>query len=221
DDFENAPLIVRSSSLLEDRMGTAFAGKYKSLFIANQGSKEKRLAALMDAIVEVYASTFGPDPIEYRLERGMIDFHEEMGIMIQECVGTRIGRYFLPSFAGVAFSHNEFRWSRRIKREDGLIRLVPGLGTRAVDRLSDDYPMLISPGEPDLRVNVTLDEKIRYSPKKIDVINLETDSFETLEIRDLLKECGDDYPLVSQLVSILEQDRLRLPGALGSDFGRD
>ncbi|MCB0259587.1 MAG: hypothetical protein KDE62_07695, partial [Calditrichaeota bacterium] len=51
DDFENAPLIVRSSSLLEDRMGTAFAGKYKSLFIANQGSKEKRLAALMDAIV--------------------------------------------------------------------------------------------------------------------------------------------------------------------------
>ena len=221
DDFENAPLIVRSSSLLEDRMGTAFAGKYKSLFIANQGSKEKRLAALMDAIVEVYASTFGPDPIEYRLERGMIDFHEEMGIMIQECVGTRIGRYFLPAFAGVAFSHNEFRWSRRIKREDGLIRLVPGLGTRAVDRLSDDYPMLISPGEPDLRVNVTLDEKIRYSPKKIDVINLETDSFETLEIRDLLKECGDDYPLVSQLVSILEQDRLRLPGALGSDFGRD
>ena len=31
DDFGNVPLIVRSSSLLEDRLGSAFAGKYKSL----------------------------------------------------------------------------------------------------------------------------------------------------------------------------------------------
>ena len=68
----------------------------------------------MDAIAEVYASIFGPDPIEYRAERGLLDFHEEMGIMIQEVVGTRVGHYFLPAFAGVAFSNNEFRWSPRI-----------------------------------------------------------------------------------------------------------
>ncbi len=135
-------LIVRSSSLLEDSKGTSFAGKYKSLFIANQGSKQERIAALMDAIAEVYASTFGPDPIGYRMERGLIDFHEEMGIMIQEVVGTRIGRYYMPAFAGVAFSRNEFQWSRRIRREDGLLRMVPGLGTRAVDRVLDDYPIL-------------------------------------------------------------------------------
>ena len=122
------PLIVRSSSLLEDSKGTSFAGKYKSLFIANQGSKHQRMMALMDAIAEVYASTFGPDPIGYRIERGLIDFHEEMGIMIQEVVGTRIGRYYMPAFAGVAFSRNEFQWSRRIRREDGLLRMVPGLG---------------------------------------------------------------------------------------------
>ena len=82
DDFEERPLIVRSSSLLEDRIGAAFSGKYKSVFVANQGSKQKRLDALLDAIAEVYASTFGPDPIEYRSERGLIDFGEEMGIMI-------------------------------------------------------------------------------------------------------------------------------------------
>ena len=122
------PLIVRSSSLLEDRTGSAFSGKYKSLFLANQGSKQDRLAALMDAIAEVYASIFGPDPIEYRAERGLLDHHEEMGIMIQEVVGTQVGRYFLPAFAGVAFSNNEFRWSPRIQREDGLVRLVPGPG---------------------------------------------------------------------------------------------
>jgi hypothetical protein len=150
DDFGETPLIVRSSSLLEDRVGAAFSGKYKSLFLANMGGKKERLEALMDAIAEVYASTFGPDPIEYRAERGLIDFGEEMGIIIQEVVGQKIGHYYLPAFAGVAFSKNEFRWSPRIRREDGLLRMVPGLGTRAVDRLSDDYPVLLAPGQPGL-----------------------------------------------------------------------
>ena len=87
DDLEGRPLIVRSSSLLEDRMGAAFSGKYKSLFLPNVGTKGERLTALMDAIAEVYASLFGPDPIEYRAERNLLDLHEEMGIMIQEVVG--------------------------------------------------------------------------------------------------------------------------------------
>jgi len=59
----------------------------------------------------VYASVFNPAPLEYRAERGLLDFNEEMGIMIQEVVGTKAGHYFLPAFAGVAFSNNEFRWS--------------------------------------------------------------------------------------------------------------
>nr|MBP7636025.1 pyruvate, phosphate dikinase [Candidatus Ozemobacteraceae bacterium] len=48
EDFGETPLIVRSSSLLEDTKGSAFAGKYKSLFVANQGTKKERLEALMD-----------------------------------------------------------------------------------------------------------------------------------------------------------------------------
>ncbi len=71
DDLEGRPIIVRSSSLLEDRLGSAFSGKYKSLFLANTGSKRDRLAALTDAIAEVYASVFSPDPIEYRARRGL------------------------------------------------------------------------------------------------------------------------------------------------------
>lgn len=218
DDLGNVPLIVRSSSLLEDSAGAAFAGKYKSLFIANQGSKEKRLNELTDAISEVYASTFGPDPIEYRANNDLLDFHEEMGIMIQEVVGERVGEYFFPAFAGVAFSRNEFRWSGRVKPEDGLVRLVPGLGTRAVDRLSDDYPVLISPGQPNLRVNVSIDEIIRYSPQFIDVINLEKETFETIRIDSLLKRYGKEYPMLSQVVSIIKQDFIRPVSALGTDF---
>ena len=221
DDLGDQPLIVRSSSLLEDQIGAAFSGKYKSLFLANRGSKQERLTALMDAIAEVYASTFSPDPIEYRSERGLIDFHEEMGIMIQEVVGNKIGNYFLPAYAGVAFSKNEFRWSARIKREDGLVRLVPGLGTRAVDRVSDDYPVLISPGQPNLRVNASFEEQIKYSPKKIDVINLDTNKFETITIDYLLKNFGDEYPGIHNLVSIVDGNMVRQPVGSNLDFERD
>ena len=221
DDLGEGPLIIRSSSLLEDQTGAAFSGKYKSLFVANQGTKAERLAALKDAVAEVYASIFAPDPIEYRAERGLLDVHEEMAIMIQQVVGFRVGKYFLPSYAGVAFSRNEFRWSPRISRDDGLVRLVPGLGTRSVDRLSDDYPVLLAPGQPGLRVNITMDEVIRYSPQKVDVINLETNGFQTVTVRDLMQEIGDDYPLARRIVSIVSDDSVRTPSSLEPDWAED
>ncbi len=220
DDFGEVPLIVRSSSLLEDRIGTAFAGKYKSLFIANQGTKEKRLFELTDAITEIYASVFGPDPIDYRAENDLLDYHEEMGIMIQQVVGTKVGDYFLPVFAGVGFNRNEFRWSPRIKREDGLLRLVPGLGTRAVDRMSNDYPILIAPGQPQLKVNVTIDEVIRYAPKYVDVINLKSGMFETITFEEL-KKSGKEYPMIHHVVSRVTQDFLQQVSPMGIDFNND
>lgn len=217
DDLGDSPLIVRSSSLLEDQVGAAFSGKYKSLFLANTGTKKEKLSALMDAIAEVYASTFSPDPIEYRAERGLLDFHEEMGIMIQQVVGKKVGDYFFPSYAGVAFSNNEFRWSPRIKREDGLLRLVPGLGTRAVDRLSDDYPLLLAPGQPNLRVNVTFEETIKYSPAKIDIINLKNNEFQTKEIQELLNETGDSYPKINDIISLIKDNQIINPIGYGLD----
>ncbi len=220
DDLGDVPLIVRSSSLLEDRLGSAFAGKYKSLFLANQGGKKERLEALLDAVAEVYASIFSPDPIQYRAERGLLDYYEEMGIMIQEVVGRRVGKYYFPAYAGVAFSRNEFRWSSRIRREDGLLRLVPGLGTRAVDRVSDDYPILVAPSQPNLRVNVSLDEVVRYSPKKIDVIDLERNSFETREFLELLEEIGAGYPALGSVISIYRDGLLQRPMGLATDFGK-
>jgi hypothetical protein len=220
-DLSGGPIIVRSSSLLEDRMGAAFSGKYKSLFLANLGTPQERLAALQDAIAEVYASIFAPDPIEYRAERGLLDLHEEMGVMIQQVVGARVGDYFLPAFSGVAFSTNEFRWSARIRRDDGLLRMVPGLGTRAVDRLGDDYPVLIAPGQPGLRVNVSPDEVLRYSPTMVDAINLRTRAFETANLRALLRACGVEYPQIADIVSAVEDGAIREPLGLQLDFGKD
>lgn len=221
DDFGDVPLIVRSSSLLEDQIGASFSGKYKSLFLANQGSKQKRLDELTDAIAEVYASMYNPDSLQYRSERGLLDFHEEMGIIIQELVGIRIGPYYLPFCAGVAFTNNELRWSPRVKREDGLVRIVPGFGTRAVDRLSDDFPILVSPGQPALRVNHTPEEAKYYSPKKIDLINLEKETFETVDAQSFLKQYGEQIPSVNHLISINREGHLIQPSRFEIDFEKD
>ncbi|MDH4156992.1 MAG: PEP/pyruvate-binding domain-containing protein [candidate division Zixibacteria bacterium] len=221
DDLGDGPLIVRSSSLLEDRLGTAFAGKYRSLFLANRGSKRRRLAAVMDAVAEVYASTFSPDPIEYRARRGLLDFNEQMGVMIQEVVGRKIGRYFLPSFSGVAFSHNELRWSPHIAREDGLVRMVPGLGTRAVTRRSGDYPVIVIPGRPEARVNVNPEDIVRYSPHKIDVINLETEDFESLDVEHFLGEVACDLTDLANTVSVYEDGNIRRLKEHDVDCARD
>ena len=215
DYFGTTPLVVRSSSLLEDSTGAAFAGKYKSLFVANQGSRESRLDALVDAVLEIYASIFGPDPIEYRRERGLLDFNEEMGILIQEVVGTRIGKYFFPPFAGVAFSRNDYRWSPRIKSEDGIVRLVAGLGTRAVDRTGQDFPVLMSPGQPKLRINASTEELIRYAQKNMDVVNLEKGHLETVSTEKMIKEYGAKIPCLPYLVSLYEEGTVQLsPGSM-------
>lgn len=215
DDFGNRPIIVRSSSLLEDSVGAAFSGKYRSLFLANQGSKRRRLEALTDAVAEVYASTFGPDPIEYRSDRNLLDYNEEMGILIQEVVGRRVGKYFLPAYAGVAFGRNDFRWSPRIRREDGLIRIVPGLGTRAVDRTSNDYPILLSPGQPELRPNATPREMFHYSPREIDVLDLESEKFQTYPIEKFLSDINFDYPNLDQVFSLYQHNHIKAIGVAG------
>ena len=217
----DCPLIIRSSSLLEDQIDTSFSGKYKSLFITNIGTREERMKQLTDGILEVYASIFNPDSIEYRKERGLLDCDEQMGIMIQEVVGCKVGSYYFPLFAGVAFSNNEFRWSHRIKRDDGLLRIVMGLGTRAVDRIGGDYPVLLSPGQPNLRINQSPYDLQRYSPQYMDVIDLENNQFLTLPIADLIKEYGNSIPNITYMASVLKDDIIIDVSPIITDFRND
>ena len=212
------PIIVRSSSLLEDNFGSAFPGKYASIFLGNQGSTEDRLAALVGAIAEVYASVFASDPIEYRRQRDLIDYDESMGILIQKVVGRRHGRYFLPLYGGVGFSLNEARWSKRLKREDGLLRLVMGLGTRAVDRVGSDYPRLVPLTMPTLRPEVGLDDIRRYSQKVVDVIDLEKNRFANVDLEEAL----GDQPILGlhRVVSVEQDGMLTTPGTRLVDMSR-
>jgi phosphoenolpyruvate synthase/pyruvate phosphate dikinase len=122
------PLIVRSSSLLEDNFGTSFAGKYESHFCPNQGTIKENLQDLTHAIQKVYASIFNPDALLYRRSRELQDYDERMAILLQVVQGEKFSRYFMPHAAGVAFSQNFYRWSPQIRQEDGFFALGLGIG---------------------------------------------------------------------------------------------
>lgn len=209
------PVIVRSSSLLEDSFGTAFAGKYDSFFCPNQGPLEENLENLMDAIKKVYASTLNPETLLYRRHKGLLDYDERMAVLIQEVVGSGYEHYFFPPLAGVAFSHNPFRWNQKIKPKAGFLRLVWGLGTRAVDRVDRDYPRMIALSHPMLRPETTRDEIVKYSQHYIDLVDMAENTMKTLLITEVI---GDDYPSIQHLVSIDKGDYLQPLIALGNEI---
>jgi hypothetical protein len=211
DDLGDTPIVVRGSSLLEDRTGSGFVGKYKSVFLGNQGSREARLDDLKRAVAEVYASNFGPDPIEYRADGKLLEFSEQMGVMIQEVVGTRVGRYFLPAYSGVARSRHDFQWLPDVNGNGNVVHIIPGLGTRAVDPTGDEHPVLVIPGDASVQNDSMSEESIRHGPKRIDAINLETSDLETLEVTELMRDYGDAYPSLELIVSVCENGHLRAP----------
>ncbi|MBC7226557.1 MAG: PEP/pyruvate-binding domain-containing protein [Thermoflexales bacterium] len=206
DRLGKVPLIVRSSSLLEDNFGTSFAGKYESIFCPNQAGPRENLQAVLDAIRRVYASTLNPDALLYRRQVGLLDYDERMAVLIQQMEGLRYGRYFFPQAAGVAFSRNPFRWTPRIDPEEGFMRIVCGLGTRAVERVAGDYPRMVALSHPTLRPEVHPADIRKYSQHFIDVIDLEANEFRSLPISHVL---GPDYPGLAYLASLWQDDYLK------------
>lgn len=208
DEVGNAPLIVRSSSLLEDNFNTSFAGKYDSFFLPNQGTREENLKALVEAIIQVFASVLSPDALIYRQRMGLRNYDERMAVLIQKVEGQQYGPYFFPAFAGVAFGHNPYRWSKRIRAEDGLVRIVTGLGTRAVERVGRDYPRMVALSHPELRPERGTSMVKHYSQHRMDVLNLQKNTFETLPVSEVLKV---DYHGLNGIISVDRDGYLQVP----------
>jgi hypothetical protein len=186
--FGQSPIIVRSSSLLEDSFGNAFTGKYDSVFCPNQGSPQERLSAFLEAIRAVYASTMSPEALLYRAHRGLIDRDEQMAILVQRVSGAVHGHLFYPQVAGVGLSYNPYVWSERIDPEAGVLRLVFGLGTRAVERSDDDYTRLVALNEPLRRPETPGDDGgTGYSQRRVDVLDLSANRFTSQTIDDVVR----------------------------------
>ncbi len=146
--FGQSPIIVRSSSLLEDNLGNAFAGKYESVFCVNQGTPEERYEAFENAVRQVYSSVMSEEALRYRMNRGLFDKDEQMALLVQRVSGDCHDDDFFPHIAGVGNSSNLYVWDDSIDMESGMLRMVLGLGTRAVDRTEGDYVKIISLDQP-------------------------------------------------------------------------
>jgi len=199
--FGQAPIIARSSSLLEDSFGNAFAGKYRSEYCANQGTPEERLEAFLRAVKLVYASALNPDAMTYRRARGLGESDEQMAILVQRVSGMPYKQFFFPSLAGVAFSRNPYAWTDRIDPKKGMIRLVFGLGTRAVNRVGNDYPRMIAVSHPQLRPESGA-KIAKYSQWEVDLIDLQKNELTTRALEEVLED--RNYPNLHLFVSLMK-----------------
>jgi hypothetical protein len=185
DYFGQSPIIVRSSSLLEDNYGNSFAGKYESVFCANQGSREKRLDDFLAAVRAVYASTMSENALRYRAQRHLLDRDEQMALLVMRVSGEMYDRLFLPHIAGVGLSFNPYAWSEHIDPKAGVVRVVFGLGTRAVDRSDDDYTRVVALNAPKRRPEANFDEVREHAQRRMDYLDLEANQLVSGDFTDL------------------------------------
>lgn len=191
DYFGPSPFIVRSSSLLEDNYGHAFAGTYESVFCANQGPRGERLQELLRAIRQVYASSMSESALRYRADRGILDRDEQMALLIMRVSGAVYGTRYYPQMAGVGFSFNPYAWDPGIDPQAGVIRLVFGLGTRAVNRSDDDYTRLVALNAPGKRPEAGFDEVARYAQRRMDFLDLEANRQTSDWFTDVVRDAAD------------------------------
>lgn len=186
DYFGTSPVIVRSSSFLEDGFGNAFAGKYESVFCVNAGSLEERMVFFQDAVRKVYASTMSPSALEYRKVRGLLKKDEQMALLVQRVSGSRWKQYYFPMAAGVGYSYNSYPWNKKLDPKAGMLRMVVGLGTRAVDRTPGDYPRLVNLDNPRLTTFATVSDHHRFSQHRMDILNLEKNELESRLVEEMV-----------------------------------
>ena len=166
------PYIVRSSSILEDGFDNAFAGKYESVFCANRGTPEERLEEFENAVRTVYASSANLSALDYRKRRGLDRRDEQMALLVMRVSGSAYGSYYMPCAAGVGYSFSPYKFLNDIDSSAGMLRLVMGLGTSAVDRTEGSYPRLVSLDKPEATSCTTIAQKHQFSQRKVEAVDL-------------------------------------------------
>jgi hypothetical protein len=215
--YGQSPIIVRSSSLLEDAFGNAFAGKYESFFCANQGSPEERYENFEEAVRRIFASTMNEDALAYRIQRGLDRQDEQMALLVQRVSGSYRKQYFFPEIAGVGLSYNTFVWKQGMDPKAGMLRLVFGLGTRAVNRVENDYPRIVALDAPLVKAHSSLNDTRRFSQHDVDMLNLEENRFESLPLSQVMR---DGLEVRMDLLGVRDteaSDRMRAMGRMSED----
>ncbi len=216
--FGQSPIIVRSSSLLEDAFGSAFSGKYESFFCVNQGAPEKRYEFFEEAVKKIFAGTMNEDALAYRRQRGLDQMDEQMALLVQRVSGAYRKNYFFPEMAGVGLSHNPFVWKKGMDAKSGMLRLVFGLGTRAVNRVENDYPRIVAIDQPLVRPLSGIQDIKKFSQHYVDILNLEKNQIETISLSKLTENGLNTKLALIGIVDTEASEKLRGMGKPSNDI---
>jgi hypothetical protein len=215
--YGQAPVIIRSSSLLEDSFGNAFAGKYESIFSVNQGDPDQRYAAFEKDVKHIFSTTMNEDALAYRLQRGLDRLDEQMALLVQRVSGSYHANYFFPDMAGVGISYNVFLWKENMDPKAGMVRLVFGLGTRAVNRVENDYPRIIALDMPFVKPHAGMEDTRKFSQREVDLLNITDNQHQTVSLADVISASPE---LNLSLVAVKDAettDRMRELGIKNKD----
>jgi hypothetical protein len=74
----------------------------------------------------------------------------------------------------------------------GMLRLVFGLGTRAVNRVEDDHPRIVSLDRPQLQPHHGPEESVGLSQRKADILDISLNSLRTVELENVLTQTPEE-----------------------------
>jgi hypothetical protein len=216
------PLAIRSSGILEDLQGHAYAGLYRTYMLSNdQADAPERLERLVEAVKLVWASAFFEGPRAYAGRVGHRIEQCAMAVIVQPVVGSRHGRFYYPAISGVAQSRNFYPLGR-LKAEDGLATIALGLGRQVV---SGERALRFSPKYPRRPVQRgTVEEILDYAQRGFYALEMGTRACWRKEGRDHLvrRRVSDalDEPPVKQLVSTYVPSEHRVRDTLQAEGRR-
>ena len=118
--------------------------------------------------------------LDYRKRRGLDKRDEQMALLIQRVSGSYYGPYYMPCAAGVGYSYSPYRIMKDTDPSAGMLRLVMGLGTSAVDRTEGSYPRIVNLDMPEKTSYSSSADKHRFSQGKAEVINMAAGKLEKL-----------------------------------------
>lgn len=215
--FGQSPIIVRSSSLLEDAFGNAFAGKYESYFCPNQGTPTLRYNNFEEAVRRIFASTMNIDALTYRRQRGLAKQDEQMALLVQRVSGSHRHHYFFPDMAGVGLSYNAFVWQKEMNPQAGMLRIVFGLGTRAVNRVENDYPRIVALDAPLVKPYAKQEDLQRFSQREVDILNLKENEFQSVPLMEVFNENYEKHMDLIATRDLAAAEFMKSTGRKGQD----
>jgi hypothetical protein len=111
-----------------------------------------------------------------------------MALLVQRVSGAPHKNYFFPDLAGVGLSHNTYVWNQNMDPKEGCLRLVFGMGTRAVNRVEGDYPRMVALSDPLRRPYAEKDDLRKYSQHEVDLINTKENEFSNVTFEKIISE---------------------------------